>query len=54
MAADPERVFIDARQEAYVVFQGVDADTHPAAIQEMESYATLEGVSLVSWDDFRE
>lgn len=47
-------VFIDARQDAYVVFQGVSDDTHPLARQEMEGYAALDKVSLVSWAQFRD
>ncbi|MBL4614799.1 MAG: hypothetical protein JKY27_08000 [Magnetovibrio sp.] len=47
-------VFIDARQDAYVVFQGVSADTHPFARQEMVGYTALEKVSLVPWGQFRD
>lgn len=47
-------VFIDARQDAYVVFQGVSEGTSPLARQEMAGYATLENVSLMSWVQFRD
>ena len=46
-------VFIDAREPAYVVFQGVSDDVHPLARQEMQGYATLDKVSLVPWEQFR-
>lgn len=55
-AADDDliQVFIDARDPAYVIFQGVAENTHPAARQEMEGYATLDKVSLVAWATFRD
>lgn len=53
-AADLVEVFIDARDPAYVVFQGVADDTVPTARQEMIGYAALDGVSLVPWDVFRQ
>lgn len=52
--ADLILVFIDARQDAYVVFQGVSQGTPAIARREMEGYATLDRVSLVAWDNFRE
>lgn len=56
MAADDDliEVFIDARQEAYVVFQGVAQNTSGAARQEMAGYANLDNVSLVGWAQFRD
>lgn len=53
-AADPIEVFIDGRDPAYLIVQGVAADTPDAAVQEMLGYATLDGVSLVGWDIFRQ
>lgn len=46
-------VFIDARQSAYVIYQGVAEGTPPLAREEMIGYATFAGVSLVSWAQFR-
>jgi len=46
-------VFIDARQSAYVIYQGVAEDTSPQALEEMAGYATLAGMSLVPWTQFR-
>lgn len=53
-AADPVEVFIDARDPAFVVVQGVAADAPETARREMAGYATLENVSLVPWAVFRE
>lgn len=53
-AADVAEVFIDGRDPAFVVVQGVAADAPPLARQEMASYATLDNVSLVPWDAFRQ
>ncbi len=47
-------VFIDARQPAYVTYQGVTANTSPLARREMAGYSSLDGVTLVSWDLFRD
>jgi len=47
-------VFIDARQPAYVIYQGVAADTSPLARQEMSGYSGLDGVTLVPWSVFRD
>ena len=52
-AADPVEVFIDGRDPAFLVVQGVAADTPDLARREMAGYATLEGVSLVGWNAFR-
>lgn len=49
---DLVEVFIDARQPAYVVYQGVAEDTPQIARQEMAGYAALDGVSLVAWAEF--
>jgi len=46
-------VFIDARQSAYVIYQGVAEDTPAQALEEMAGYATLAGMSLVPWTQFR-
>jgi hypothetical protein len=54
LAADPTEVFIDARDPAFLVVQGVAADTPAEALREMTGYATLEGVSLVGWEAFRQ
>jgi len=51
-AEDLVEVFVDARQPAYVIYQGVAEGTAQIARQEMAGYATLEGVSLVPWADF--
>lgn len=53
-AVDPVQVFIDGRDPAFLVVQGVAADTNDLARREMAGYATLEGVSLVPWDAFRQ
>lgn len=53
-AADPVEVFVDARDPAFVVVQGVAADAPPQARAEMAGYATLEGVALMSWNAFRQ
>lgn len=53
-AADPVEVFVDARDPAFVVVQGVAADASDLARREMAGYATLENVSLVPWDRFRQ
>jgi len=50
---DLVEVFIDARQPAYVIFQGVAESASPQARQEMAGYATLDGISLVAWAQFR-
>jgi hypothetical protein len=53
-AADPVEVFIDGRDPAFLVVQGVAADASDQAFSEMEGYATLDGVSMVAWNQFRE
>lgn len=53
-AADPVEVFIDGRDPAFLVVQGVAADASDQALREMAGYATLEGVSLVAWNLFRQ
>jgi len=53
-AADPVEVFLDGRDPAFLVVQGVAADTADLARREMAGYATLDGVSLVAWDSFRQ
>lgn len=53
-AADPVEVFVDARDPAFVVVQGVAADTSDLARREMQGYAALEKVSLVPWAVFRQ
>jgi len=52
-AAELVEVFIDARDPAYVVVQGVHADTPQAAWKEMEGYAQLGNVHMMSWLIFR-
>lgn len=52
-AADPVEVFIDGRDPAFVVVQGVAADAPDQAVSEMEGYATLDGVSMVAWKQFQ-
>lgn len=52
-AADPVDVFVDARDPAFIVLQGVAADAPEQARREMAGYATLENVSLIPWDAFR-
>ncbi|WP_139135001.1 hypothetical protein [Magnetovibrio blakemorei] len=52
-SGDLIEVFIDARQSAYVTYQGVATDTSQQARDEMAGYATLEGISLVTWEEFR-
>lgn len=54
LAADPLEVFIDGRDPAFLVIQGVAENTSDQARREMAGYATLEGVSLVSWNAFRQ
>jgi len=51
-SGDLVEVFIDARQPAYVTYQGVTEGTPQIARQEMAGYAALEGVSLVPWAEF--
>ena len=53
-AADPVEVFIDARDPAFVVVQGVAADAPELARREMAGYATLENVALLPWTEFRD
>jgi len=50
---DLVEVFIDARQPAYVIYQGVAEGTSPEALEEMAGYATLGEMSLVPWARFR-
>ncbi len=52
-AAQLVQVFLDARNPAYVVIEGVAADTSDQARSEMAGYAALERVSLIRWDVFR-
>lgn len=51
-AADPVEVFVDGRDPAFLVVQGVAPDTAAQARREMAGYAALEGVSLVAWSAF--
>ena len=53
-AAELVDVFIDARDPAFVVVQGIAIDAPEAAKFEMRSYTALDGVSMVSWDVFRQ
>ena len=53
-AADPVQVFVDARDPAFMVVQGVAEGAADQARREMAGYATLEGVSLVAWNTFRQ
>lgn len=53
-SGDLIEVFIDARQSAYVTYQGVAEDTSQLARDEMAGYATLEGITLVPWAEFRD
>lgn len=53
-AADPVAVFIDGRDPAFLVVQGVAGDASDQARREMAGYATLAGVSLVPWNAFRQ
>ncbi|PHS78324.1 MAG: hypothetical protein COB59_07680 [Rhodospirillaceae bacterium] len=52
-AGELVEVFIDARDPAYVVIQGVSSDTPQIAWQEMESYAQLDKIQMMSWLIFR-
>lgn len=52
-AAELVEVFIDARDPAYVVMQGVSSSTPQVAWKEMEGYAQLENVQMMSWIIFR-
>lgn len=52
--AQLSEVFIDARQPAYVTYQALSVDTPAIARQEMLGYANLDGVTLVTWDLFRD
>ncbi|PCI39167.1 MAG: hypothetical protein COB46_09480 [Rhodospirillaceae bacterium] len=52
-AGELVEVFIDARDPAYVVIQGVSSDTPQIAWQEMEGYAQLDKVQMMSWLIFR-
>lgn len=53
LSAELVEVFIDARDPAYVVVQGINADTALEAWKEMEGYAQLENVQIMSWLVFR-
>ncbi len=53
-AADPALVFVDARDPAFVVLQGIAQDASAQTRSEMTGYSTLEGVSLVTWSQFRQ
>jgi len=53
LAAELVEVFIDARDPAYVVLQGINSDTPQGAWKEMEGYAQLDRVQLMSWPVFR-
>lgn len=53
-AAELVDVFIDAREPAFVVVQGIALDAAEAAKQEMRSYTALDGVTMVPWDVFRQ
>lgn len=53
-SGDLIEVFIDARQAAYVTYQGVAENASLQAREEMASYATLEGISVVPWAEFRD
>jgi len=53
LAAEMVEVFIDARDPAYVVLQGINSDTPQGAWKEMEGYAQLDKVQLMSWPVFR-
>lgn len=53
-AAELAEVFIDAREPAFVVVQGVALDAPEAAKFEMRSYTALDGVSMMTWDAFRQ
>jgi len=52
-AAELIEIFVDARDPAYVVVQGVYDNTPQSAWKEMEGYAQLPNVKLVSWVNFR-
>lgn len=52
-SGDLVEVFIDARQPAYVIYQGIAEGTSQLALDEMAGYATLAGMSLVPWAEFR-
>lgn len=54
MAADPVDVFIDQRDPAFLVVQGVAADAPAQARREMAGYAALDGMALVPWSAFRQ
>lgn len=53
VAAELVEVFIDARDPAYVIVQGVNSDTPSVAWKEMEGYSQLKNVHLMSWRVFR-
>lgn len=53
-AADPVNVFVDGRDPAFLVIQGVAVNTDTRARQEMMGYAALENVSMVDWNTFRQ
>lgn len=53
-AAELVEVFIDARDPAFVVVQGVALDAPEAAKSEMRSYTALDGVTMMAWDTFRQ
>jgi hypothetical protein len=53
LAVELVEVFIDARDPAYVVVQGVNSDTPQVAWREMEGYAQMDNVSMMSWPIFR-
>jgi len=52
-AGELVEVFIDARDPAYVVVQGVESNTPQEAWTEMEGYAQLPNVQLMAWLTFR-
>jgi len=52
-AAELAEVFIDARDPAFVVVQGVAVDAPEAAKLEMRGYAALDRVEMLTWDTFR-
>jgi len=52
-AAQVVEVFIDARDPAFVVVQGIASDASARAKREMRGYAMLDRVSIVTWAVFR-
>lgn len=53
-AADPVDVFVDGRDPAFLVVQGVAVSTDARARREMIGYAALENVSMIAWSTFRQ